>query len=263
MANNERNNAMSVTTMTSTTPRRPLLIAAALVVALGAGLYFSGVWPGTSAQIVREPVSQPLGAATRADVTIEMAVGQLRVGALDQPSALVAGEISYPDQNRVTREFAVRDDTASFSLHEKDNQANSLIKYRNEDAIWDLRLNPTTPMHLTLETGIGESIIDLSQLHVTELDLETGIGNTTLTLPRQGQVQAHIEANVGNSVIHIPAGVAVRLELSEGMGNVDFPDTYRPEGKAYVSPGYATAANRVDLSANRSIGNLTIKQSGE
>ncbi|MEO7908961.1 MAG: hypothetical protein ABIV47_04870 [Roseiflexaceae bacterium] len=69
---------MSVTTMQPTTARRPLLIATMLVVALGAGLYFSGVWPGANAQIVREPVSQPMGAATRANVTIEMAIGQLR-----------------------------------------------------------------------------------------------------------------------------------------------------------------------------------------
>jgi hypothetical protein len=249
--------------MASTTTRRPLLIAAALAIALGAGLYFSGVWPGASAQIVREPVSQPLGAATRANVTIGMAAGQLRLGALDQPSALVAGEISYPNQNRVTREFAVHDGLATFSLHEQDSQANSLIKYSNEDAIWDLRLNPTTPTYLTVVTGIGESTVDLSQLHITKLDLETGVGNTTLTLPGQGQVQAHIQADVGNSIIHIPAGVAVHLEVSGGMGSVDFPDTYRPQDKAYVSPGYATAANRVDLTVNRSVGNLTIKQSGE
>jgi hypothetical protein len=66
---------MSVTAMTSTTRRRPLLVAAALVVALGAGLYFAGVWPAAGAHVMREPVSQPLGAAARADVKIEMAVG--------------------------------------------------------------------------------------------------------------------------------------------------------------------------------------------
>ncbi|MEO7908962.1 MAG: hypothetical protein ABIV47_04875 [Roseiflexaceae bacterium] len=169
----------------------------------------------------------------------------------------------YPDQNRVARDFAMRDDTASFSLREQDNQASSLIKYSNEDAIWDLRLNPATPMHLTLETGIGESTIDLAQLHVTELELETGIGNTMVTLPRQGQVQAHIAGNIGNATIHIPAGVAVRLKVSGPMGNVDFPDAYWPQGKLYVSPGYATAANRADLTVERGIGNIIIKQSSQ
>ena len=140
---------MSVTTMKTPTTHRPLLVAVVLVLALGAGLYFSSVWPSTTAQVVREPVSQPLGAATRADVTIAIGIGQLRVGALDQPGALVAGAIAYPNGNHVTRDFAVRDDTATFVLREQDSQANNLVKYQNDAAIWDLRLTPATPMRLT------------------------------------------------------------------------------------------------------------------
>ena len=56
---------MTVTTLNRPTPYRPLLIVAAIVVALGAGLYLSGSW--RTAQVVRETVSQPLGAARSAD----------------------------------------------------------------------------------------------------------------------------------------------------------------------------------------------------
>ncbi len=73
---------MSVTTMKTPTTRRPLLVAVVPVLALGAGLYFSAARSSTPVQVVRESVSQPLGAATRADVTIAIELGQLRVGAL-------------------------------------------------------------------------------------------------------------------------------------------------------------------------------------
>src|SRR4029453_16781505 len=172
---------MSVTTMKPTTTRRPLLIAAALVVVLGAGLYLSGIWPGMGAQLVHEPVSQPLGAATRADVTIAIGLGKLRIGALAQPGALVVGEVACPDRNHVVRDFAVHGDTATFALREQDSQADSLVKYRNDEAVWDLRLTPAAPMRLTIETGVGDATIDLALLHVTDLDIQTGIGNTTLT----------------------------------------------------------------------------------
>ena len=85
---------MSVRTMKPTTTRRPLLIAAALVMALGVGLYLSGIWPGMGAQLIHEPVSQPLGAATRADVTIAMGIGRLRIAEISQPNTLIAGEIA-------------------------------------------------------------------------------------------------------------------------------------------------------------------------
>jgi Cell wall-active antibiotics response 4TMS YvqF len=254
---------MSVTTMKAPNTRRPFLIAAAIVVVLGVGLWFSGIWSGMGAQLVHEPVSQLLGAAARADVTIAMGVGQLRIGALDQPNNLIAGDISYSDRSSVDRSFALRGDTASFTLREQHSQANSLIKHSDDAAIWNLRLNPATPMRLTIETSVGASTIDLRQIHVTELDLKTGIGTTTLTLPRQGHVQVHISGGVGNTTIVIPAGVAVRLAIDAGVGSIKFPDAYQQQGDAYVSPDYETAANRIDLTASSGIGNITIKQISE
>jgi len=249
--------------MKPTTTRRPLLIAAALVVVLGAALYLSGVWGGMGAQLVHEPVGQPLGAATHADVTIAIGMGRLRLGTLDRPSTLIAGDITYPDSNHVTRDFALRGDTATFALREQDSQANNLVKYRQDAAIWDLRLSPTTPMRLTLEAGIGENTIDLALLHVTELDLKTGVGNTTLTLPREGHLLAQVEGGVGNTTIRVPAGVALRLTINAGVGSVSVPANYWRQGDVAVSPEYETAANRVDLTASSGVGNITIQQISE
>jgi hypothetical protein len=254
---------MSVTTIKPTTTRRPLLIAAVLVVVLGAGLYLSGLWGGMGGQLIHEPVSQSLGAASSADVTIGMGLGQLRIGALAQSSDLIAGEIAYPDRNAVTRAFSINGETASFTLREQDSQANSLIKYRDDAAIWDLRLNPATPMRLTIETGVGQGTIDLAQLLVTDLDVQIGIGNTTLTLPRQGEVQARVEGGVGNTTIRVPAGVAVRLASTTGLGNISVPTNYWRQGDVAVSPDYETAANRVELTANGGIGNITIQPISE
>jgi hypothetical protein len=252
---------MNMTTTNRPTIYRPLLIAAAIVVALGVSLALSGC--ARAAQVVRESVSQPLGAAKSADVTIAMGIGRLRLAELDQPSTLIAGEIAYPDSNRVDRTFALSGDTATFTLHEHDSQRNDLIKYRNDDAIWDLRLAPATPMRLTIEAGIGEGTLDLAQLKVTDLDLKTGIGRTTLTLPKAGHVQAHIEGGVGNTTIRIPAGVAARIALDAGVGKVEVLGNYQRRGNSYISPDYDSAANRVDLTASSGIGTITIQQIGE
>ena len=249
---------MSTATLTRPTSRRPLLIVAAIVVALGIGLYASGGW--RAAQVTRESISQPLGAATSADVTIAMGTGKLHIGALDQPGQLVAGEIAYPDTNRVDRAFAMRGDTASFTLREQDSQRNNLVKYRNDDAIWDLGLAPAMPMRLTIEAGVGQSTLDLARLKLTELDLKTGVGQTTLTLPSQGQVQARVEGGVGNTTIRIPAGVAARITLDTGIGGAEVHGNYQRQGNRFVSPDYDTAANRVDLTASSGIGGITIEQ---
>jgi hypothetical protein len=255
----ERNETMNVTTMKVTTTHRPLLIAAVVVVALGLGLWF---W-GASAPIVHDAISQPLGTAARAEVEIALRVGQLRIGALSQSSNLVAGDIAYRDQSSVVRDFAVRGDTATFKLREQDSQSNSLIKHSDDAILWDLRLNPATPMRLTIATDVGNGTIDLGQLQVTDLDLTTSVGSTTLTLPRQGQVQANVRSGVGNLTIRIPEGVAVRIESSAGLGAVSVSGDYRRQGDVYVSPDFETAANRIDLHATSGIGGITIQPMSE
>jgi hypothetical protein len=193
----QRNGTMNVTTMNRIGPRRPLLIAVTLVVALGVGLWWFGIWPGVGTQLVHDTVSQPLGTAARADVDIALSVGQLRIGVLSQPGDLIAGELAYRDQSSVVRDFAVRGDTAAFKLREQDSQANSLIKRSDDAILWDVRLNPAIPMRLTIATDVGNGAIDLAQLNVTDLDLTSSVGSTTLTLPRQGYVQANVRSGVG------------------------------------------------------------------
>ena len=251
---------MNATTMHRTTTHRPLLIAAAVVVvALGAVFWFRGA----NAQLVHAPVSQPLGAAVSADVAIALNIGQLRIGALSQPNTLIAGEIAYQDRSTVASGFVMRGDTAAFTLREQDSQANSLIKHSDDAAVWDLRLNPATPMRLTIATDVGNSMIDLAQLHVTDLDLKSGVGNTTLTLPRQGHVQARVSGDVGNVTIRIPDGVAVRIESSAGLGDIRVSGDYRRQGDVDVSPDFDTAANRIELHASSGIGTITIQPLSE
>ncbi len=98
------------------------------------------------------------------------------------------------------------------------------------------------------------------ELHVTDLTLTIGVGRTTLTLPREGQVRADISGGVGEAIIRIPSGVAVRLRLDTGIGNVRVPTGLHKQGNLYVSEGYETAANRVDLVVSAGVGEITIAQ---
>src|SRR5262245_36808875 len=118
---------MNITSLNRPTTYRPLLIIATVVVALGMSLALAGC--SRAAPIVRERVSQPLGAANSADVEIAMGVGRLRIAELAQPGDLIAGEIAYPQTNRVDRTFEMRGDTARFTLQEQDSQRDDLVKY--------------------------------------------------------------------------------------------------------------------------------------
>lgn len=234
-------------------------IAAVVMLVLIASVLAACSW-SSNVNLVSEPVTQTLDGATRADVEIALAVGQLRIGALDQQSALITGEIAYPDRNSVTRDFAVRGDTASFSMREQDAFDQGGMKFNDKTPVWDLRLSSTTPLRLTLETGVGENVIDLAQLKLTELTLKSGVGTTLLTLPREGTMQAQVEGGIGKLTVRVPSGVGVRVQAQAGLGSTNIPDAYHQQGNTYVSPEYDTAAAHIDLNIQAGIGEITFEQ---
>jgi hypothetical protein len=244
----------------STTTVKPITRRLLLALLLLASLFLSVACWSRPIQIVHEAVDQPLDAATRAEVDIALSVGLLHIGALEQPDVLIRGDIAYPKQSRVVRKFAVSDDTATFTLREDDSRR-TVLDDVNDAPVWNLRLNQMTPLRLRVETGVGENTLDLSRLHITELDLKSGVGATTIMLPRQ-VMRAELSGGIGSTTVVIPAGVPVRVESSVGLGNITVPATYRQEGQSYVSPASDTTA-RIELTVNGGIGSITIQQGSE
>jgi predicted membrane protein len=73
-------------------------------------------------------------------------------------------------------------------------------------------------------------------------------------------VQARINGGIGETVVIIPAGMAARVEATTGLGQVHVIGNYQRQGKISISPGYDSAANRVDLIVNGGIGSITVRQ---
>lgn len=114
---------------------------------------------------------------------------------------------------------------------------------------WNLRLNSQVPLALKLETGASESILDLSELLITELDLGTGASSTELTLPAEaGYTRAKISGGAASINIRVPQGVAASIRYSGGVSSLDV-DTQRfpRSGNLYQSSDFAIAENKVEL----------------
>lgn len=239
---------------------RSAMVALATLGIVATGVWTSEAWLGGAA-ITSETISQPAAAAARANVEIAMGVGTLRVGALGEGDQLVAGTIAHPQRDRVTSNFSLSGDTAFYRLR-GDERGNRfpVVSRNNDQVVWDLRLSQQLPMQLKISTGVGNATLDLARLRVDDLRVDTGVGTTTLTLPRAGHVLAVVHGGVGNTTIIIPANVAARIEASAGLGGTSVAGDYRMRGSAYVSPGYDTADNRVELIVTGGIGGISIQQ---
>jgi hypothetical protein len=81
----------------------------------------------------------------------------------------------------------------------------------------------------------------------------------TVVLPESGVMEALIDGGVGDLVIEVPEGTAVRVQVSTGLGHTSVPLAYRQDGDTYVSPGYDSAANRVDLAVESGVGRILVR----
>lgn len=127
---------------------------------------------------------------------------------------------------------------------------------------WTLRLNPRIPLGLSIQKGSGETDLDLTKTHLTELRLTTGTGSINLRLPANaGQSTVHIEAANVSVEIVVPVGVAARIHAVEQQISLEVDSTRFPsvaDGNEYRSSNYDTAANRVEIHLERVTGSVKI-----
>lgn len=126
---------------------------------------------------------------------------------------------------------------------------------------WRVLLTPEVPLRLTLHTGASETAADLTNLRVTDLKLETGASSTDLTLPaRAGATQVKVSSGAAKISLRVPTGVAARIKVESGLSGIDIdPLRFPRAGDEYLSPDYATAANRVDIRVETGVGSVIIR----
>jgi hypothetical protein len=237
-----------------------LLVVVILLGALAWAVQSSGAWLSGGTPMPGETISQPLGAATRADIEIRMGAGTLRLGALEDSGKLIAGTIGRWRGEQLIHDYTVSGDTATFKLRSQTRAWFPFQRGQDNQALWDLRLNPDVPTHLQIDAGAGVTTLDLARLRLTRLTVNTGVGQTTIMLPRQGRLEARINGGIGQTTITIPAGIAARIEANTGIGQVHVNGNFERQDRYYTSPGYATADQRIDINVDGGIGGITIQQ---
>ncbi|MCX6026246.1 MAG: LiaF-related protein [Chloroflexi bacterium] len=239
------------------------VLALVLILAvLAGGLWIGGVRIG---QIQRgqalqgESLTQPLGKATRAVVSVDPAIGVVDIGALAAGSAnLAEGRIALPRGANVTQQASVAGDTATLNLRMNGSWFGPTINV-DESMKWTLNLNRDVPLDLHFNVIAGQALLDLSQLKVEALDVSSVFGQAKVTLPDQGSFKAHAGGVFGQTVITVPQGVGVKAKVSAVFGTSSLPADYRKQGDWYYSPNYNTATNKVELTAEEVFGQVIVR----
>lgn len=273
--------------------RWPLLRAAVVVLAIGGALAYIYLAPQyglvQAPEIQHAEFAEPLGETESAVISIGSSIGRISLEALSDSDNLFEAELDYLGEV----EFAVEGETQkTISLNASVEGLNQdLIRGFDEDQLeWTIGISPNVPVRLEFTSGVGQILLDLSELALTGVEVAGGVGQTELRLPAQdgtylveirggvgellvviaegAAIDLQIDGGVGNIVIEVPedAGVEVRADL--GVGNIDVPSNFllisggsRGIGSSgtWRSPVYEEAEFLIEISFNGGVGNLEIR----
>lgn len=116
--------------------------------------------------------------------------------------------------------------------------------------------------------GVGQIVMTLptNDRHYS-IEIDSGVGETIVNIPALVNLTIEIEGGIGQTVLNIAAGVAVRLEAESGIGSIRVPESLRQidkdgdfgsHGGTWESEGFALARNRVVIRYDGGIGSFVI-----
>ena len=221
-----------------------------LLVAAGAAILVDVAWrPGARRDV---PVSVDLAGAQAADVRIDFGAGRLAVGPAG-PGKLVEGVLG--GGGRV----------------DSDGRGRARLRADGEwwggwgpgwaGFEWRVGLTREVPLSLHVHTGASDTLLDLGEMRVVDLDVHSGASETRVALPAAaGSTTVRVEAGAASVRLRVPSGVAARISGQMALGGVTVDERRFPRaGFGWASPDWATASNRVEITYRGGVGGVVVE----
>ena len=136
-----------------------------------------------------------------------------------------------------------------FNWSSGDDKSNSATFKLNPNPIWDI----------SVETGATSLDFDLTKFKIRTLKLSGGAASFDVKLG-QPQVNTNVEVSTGMASvnINIPQNAACRIKTDSGLSSTDFDGFTKKDDDTYETPGYETAANKINININGGISDFNV-----
>lgn len=268
---------------------RGLVRVIVFILPLGAAFGLSACASSPGGNVLTENLFEPLNGVTTAKLDINAGTGNLTIDRLTggEP-ALAAGTLQYiGSQSLPDRTLVTFGDQANLTLSAKRGGGRSWLRLPwaacNGATEWLVHLNPSVSSDIRAHSDGGNVRLDLSGMAVTAVTADTGGGNMEVVLPDNaaglsvtaktgggnvtvdigkgvtGSSTINASSGAGSVVVNIPMDTAARIYASTGMGKATVDPRFAKTGNnTYESANFAGAANRVEITVQSGMGNVTI-----
>ena len=226
---------------------RPRLV---LVVAT---LGLIGCGPGApTGPLEREQHAVERGAATRAQVEIDMSAGDLEVKS--GATKLLEGDFAYNvPALKPAVGYAVDGDTGTLKV----SQGSASGNYENR---WRLSLDEMTPVDLSVTLGAGDVRLVLGRLNLQHLTIRLGAGDLDLDLrgtPARSY-SVNVQAGAGDTTIQLPASVGISASTAGLIGDSNVSGLEKRDGR-WINARAEGSPVTIDLTVQHAVGDLKIQ----
>lgn len=245
---------------------RRSLLGALVILVLWIGLVAGVIWIAyaqgggilPTAAAATEQISQPLGDIKSATIDLNVGFSNTTLTSLGTDSGdLMKGTFSHGQGTSLVKTYNVAGSDGRLSLKE---EGTNFVLGGATVSRWDLALNPSLPVVLRVDGGVGRTNLDLGALKITSLQVDTGIGTVNMTAPGSGSITMRLNGGIGSATVNIPQGVAGRMRVSSGLGGIHIDENRFPRfGDIYQSADFASAANKIDMEIDGGIGSINIR----
>lgn len=125
---------------------------------------------------------------------------------------------------------------------------------------WDLHLNNSVPIDMTVEMGAGRADLTLGTLSLKSLDLKFGAGESVVDLTGdwKNDLTASIRGGVGNVTLRLPRNVGVLVDAKGGLGSINAAD-FEKRGHTYVNEAYGKSSVTLRVDVKAAIGEINLE----
>ena len=214
-----------------------------LVGAVGAAAFF---FVADTESFAVSEFSEPLDGAELLELEVEFGAGELRISDLPAGSTdLLQAKLSgFGSDTAIAAEETRSGNRVEVKL---ENEQNSFFNIDINRKL-DVKIARDVEIDLLIQSGAGDINIDLERLRVTNLDMEAGAVSAELVTPATaGFTDATIGIGAASLEVTVPEDVAARIRVDAGMSSVDIDDRFPKVNGVHESPGYDTAAHRLNL----------------
>jgi autotransporter-associated beta strand protein len=108
----------------------------------------------------------------------------------------------------------------------------------------------------------GSVTLDLTGATLSSLDVRINAGSGTVTLP-SASFTGRLDVNAGSLDLCAPADVGLRITTSGALSSTDFAGSGLVlSGSTWESPGFASAATRIELTINANAASVSLRRGG-